>query len=221
MNFRKLFGSKPSQSAGSAAMEEARRALEGLPRAREHHYHFAHRFFPALVRQMGAATLFILANPDKAQPFLSAVWADVGQELPPDDRITTPPRLARIGPANLNGEAHLIAVIEMPPAQAVTEAHFVALTCASPEQPGDGEERDAFEERLRAVAVRYLTLEYGFSLDATQRTAFCEWTQDGSHLNRGDGPPPAADALWSFLTSGDEPGPHASFSPGSPPQSHQ
>lgn len=220
MNFRKLFGGKAAPSAESAEMEQVQRALEGLPRAREHHYHFAHRFFPALVRQMGAATLFILANPDKAPAFLSEVWADFGAEIPPDDRIATPPRLARIGQALLNTSPGLIALIEMPAAQAVTEAHFVALVCAESLDRADGESLEAFRERMREVAVRYLTLEYGFSLDGTPRTAFCEWTPDGSHLNRGDGPPPDADALWDFLTQGDEPSLKGSFSPGSPPQSH-
>jgi hypothetical protein len=61
-------------------------------------------------------------------------------------------------------------VISMPQPKHVTEAFFVAVVQSQDE------------------GVKYYILEKGLQNDGTPRTAFCEWTATGSHLNHGDGP---------------------------------
>ena len=72
-------------------------------------------------------------------------------------------------------------VISMPEAKHLTEAFFVAVV----EAPGD--------------VVRYYTLEKGSHDDGSPRTALCEWTADGRHLNFGDGPPATIDAFTESI----------------------
>ncbi len=218
MNIRKLLGLGNGDDDLQREVEHSLSAMDNLARPRDHHYFFAHRFFPARTRQLGATTLFILADHDRAQDFLDTTWRDVAQDIPPDDRIAEPPHVARVGPSSTSPST-LIAIVEMPPAQAVTEAHFIALVCSDlPDFDEDApEDTEEIRRRMRAAEVRYLTLEYGMSLDGRPRTAFCEWHQ-GTHLNRGDGPPPTPEDFWDFLEGQFDTPPLGSFTPPTQPK---
>ena len=72
------------------------------------------------------------------------------------------------------------AVVQMPPPQAVTEAHFVALVLkadTSQPQPAD----------TTSLPKWYFTLEKGVSLDGSDRTVLGGWTET-THTNYGEGP---------------------------------
>lgn len=198
MDLRKILGLPEQEVDVSALVDDAKQ-----PRAQ--HYIFAHRFLPALTFQMGVTTVLILANPEKSDLFLHKLWNDVAEknEIPLDEQITPDPLNAtveRVGDK-------LIAIVQLPPPQAVTEAHFVAIVSDLPPEPGDDdapESIEALRQQLRQTPLRYFSLENGYSLDNTPRTAFCEWTKEG-HLNMGDGPKPTREAFLGFLSAGDFP----------------
>lgn len=75
-------------------------------------------------------------------------------------------------------------VVTLPPPQGMTEAYFVALL----QKPGES-------------GGRVFTLELGFSLTAeSSHTVLCEWTPDGTHLNRGPGPTPDVELFLQTIT---------------------
>ena len=146
--------------------------------ARRHHYEFAHRVLRMMFLQDSMRFLALLKGP-RAQEFLLDVWTRVGAPIPADDRIE---------PEGLRGSHHELtsglfspaALIELPPATEIAEAHLVAAVLA------DG--------------PRYFTLEKGVALPAmTPRTVLCEWRAEGQHVNYGDGPAAEAGAFLAAV----------------------
>jgi len=127
--------------------------------------------------------LSILASPD-AHKFLSSLMQSVSEyyselEQGPDytvEEFTI--HKARVG-------RYSCAIIEMPQPRGRTEAFFVAaVLLADPDQ-------SMFDSKKGGL--RYFTLEKGFRLGGPPRTVLCEWTEEGSHVNYGDGPAPRLD----------------------------
>jgi hypothetical protein len=137
-------------------------------RPRMHHYLFAHRELPSIVRRFGP-NLAGLAREGHLDDALRTTWTRVGEALPPKDRLAPDGLAAELRPLS-HGDAILIT---MPPAVHVTEAHF-ALVVLTPDQ-----------------GVRYFVLEHAWHTDDTPYTVLGEWTERAHH-NLGEGP--AADA---------------------------
>ncbi len=199
-----------------AAKEELARMeqfVAASPGPRGQHYTFAHRFLPALARQMGAFILVILANDDKRDEFLQSVWADCGQGETGEDLVAPNGLRASVTRA---GE-QLVAIVTLPTPQRTTEAHFVAILSDLPPETDDADAESSDEARevlrllLRSMPVRYFTLEKGIELDGRARSVFCEWTEEGAHLNMGQGPSPDEGEFFRFLATQNFPPVRASF----------
>ncbi len=83
------------------------------------------------------------------------------------------------------------AVVEMPPPHAMTEAYFTAAVLLLDPTQGQLD--------LATAAVRYFTLELGFSLDNVPQTVLCEWGKDGAHINYGEGPTSDVEAFMAAV----------------------
>lgn len=82
----------------------------------------------------------------------------------------------------------MVALITLPPADALTEAYFVALVwkpyVLHPQPSG-------------TIMSRYITLEYGVDLAyCSPRPVLAEWTTARTHLNLGTGPEPDLEQFW-------------------------
>lgn len=142
---------------------------------RQHHYEFAHVVLRAIVFRAGPYLLELAANGG-----LTAVvhesWERIAETLPAESRLpATGLRGDRVDTPELTA-----AVITMPPAAHIAEAHLVALVA----DPGDRERLDFF------------TLEHTWTTDDRPATMLGRWTRDGRHLDLGDGPDPEP---YSFL----------------------
>jgi len=198
--------------------EELRARLDSQPRSRRQHYVFAHALLRAVAFEMGASLVLLLANSERSAEFLAELWGVAGRDQTGRDLVEP------IGlEANVYSRGdHIIALVSMPVPVGVTEAYFVAVVADPlPEPPTldeDGEisgaDRELFSLLLRSTPVRYFALEYGVSLGAPPRAAFCEWTVEGAHRNMGDGPAPDAESLLAFLIAQNFPSVRASFDPG-------
>jgi len=134
---------------------------------RQHHYEFAHVVLRAIVFRAGRLMLDLAAN-GGLTALVHESWDRVGEGLPPERRLPSDGlRGERIDTPDLSA-----AVIVLPPAEHVAEAHLVALVPG----PADAERIDFF------------TLEYALTPEGTPTTALGHWTRDGRHLNLGDGP---------------------------------
>ena len=143
---------------------------------RRHHYDFAHRLLPQLVRTEPDRLIDTLAS-ENGEEFLRYLWRVTEERLQPADRL--PFGLTRTIARLPSGQ--IAVVLGMPAPEAVTEAHLVAVV--------SGPER----------IVRYFTLEHGITFpEEHPRTVFCEWT-DTSHLNYGDGPAPEIPAFLDHI----------------------
>jgi hypothetical protein len=151
----------------------------GQPRC--HHYTLAHHALRQVAFGQPLAFFGALASPE-AYKLLSELLASVNEhcrheEPRPDFSVDD------IGIHPLRVGGRICLVLEMPRPRAVTETHFVAaglLKEPTEIAPSDDE---------HALPVRYFTLEFGLPERGEPRTVLCEWTNDGSHLNYGDGPP--------------------------------
>jgi hypothetical protein len=159
--------------------EEAllRGLLGDQPRARPHHYLFAHRVLPGRLWQNPSWFLETLYS-EHTLGFLLTRWGeaamglDESEFLPPEEKL-------RCNFFDLAG-GYRAAVISLPEARFVTEAHMVAMV-SRPEQ-----RRWLFFKT--DPVLRYFTLEYGLCEDLkTPRTVLCEWTPN-AHLNYDTGP---------------------------------
>lgn len=155
-------------------------ATDSQPRMQ--HYLFAHRALPSVTFGQPARMLEVLLG-DEAQQMLLNLWEQAGLQAPPSGLVQ---------PRGLSHTLHqldplrLLALVQLPPPQADTEAYFVGLLfeTTQPNWAGPPSPKSA----------RCFTLERGSDLFTQElRTVFCEWTGDGSHLNMGDGPPPSAE----------------------------
>lgn len=159
----------------------------GRPRC--HHYTFAHIALRQLAFQDPINCLGALASPN-ATEILCALWSSVDQHCQEQGESSTiNPREMVIHSDRINGFP--CAILEMPEPWFVSGAWYVALVVLLRSD----------EELLAASAkdLRYFTLEKGAMLDGSERTVFCAWTEEGSHLNFGDGPPPDLDSFLSHL----------------------
>jgi hypothetical protein len=149
-----------------------------------HHYTLAHYGLRQLGLQDPLLYLGALGSP-RAHEFLGMVMEDLS------DHCAQRNEFADFGAADLKVHCLRIgvfpcAVVEMTEPLGTTEAFFTALVLLVDPAAVTPEERET-------LPSRYFTLEKGFSLDATPRTVFGEWTKDGTHLNYGDGPAPNLD----------------------------
>lgn len=182
MNFKSLFGARPAPAA------------EPLTNARGQHYCFAHRLMPQVAHQFGANTVLLLDRPDDAPGFLQRRWQAAAQDLHGIDLVAPDGLSARVHQRG----GQLAAVVALPAPLVTPEAYFIAIVCEIPPQaPADKSDAslDNYRETLAQIPVIYWTLEYGFTLDDSRRTALCQWTNEGSHLNFGDGPAPDESAF--------------------------
>jgi hypothetical protein len=161
-----------------------------LDSPRCHHYTLAHVALRQVALTRPVEFLAVLASRD-ATRFLSDLLRQVsancrGREDRPDfsvDDITV--HTVRAG-------GYPCAVIEMPRARAVAEAHMVAaVVLADPNRP------PADDEEPR---VRYFTLEKGMTFGGPPRTVLCEWS-DEAHMNYGDGPPAEVPAFVAAIAA--------------------
>ncbi|HEY1016394.1 MAG TPA: hypothetical protein VGE07_27035 [Herpetosiphonaceae bacterium] len=157
---------------------------------RMQHYLFAHRALPSVTFGQPARMLEVLLG-DEAQQMLLNLWEQAGQQAPPSGQVA---------PRGLGHSLHqldplrLLVLVQLPPPQADTEAYFVGLLfeTAQPSWAGPSSPK----------AARCFTLERGSDpFTQQERTVFCEWTSDSSHLNMGDGPPPAAEEFIQAIRS--------------------
>lgn len=167
---------------------------------RAHHYRFAHYALREIARANPAGYLGMVST-EEGLAALVRLWEQVGETLPPDDRL--PPRglAAELRSA---GE-YEIALVTLPSPVNVTEAFFTAfavgpLTHLREFVTADAPNTSDFVEAFKQLPAFYYTLEVGFNLPGrAPRTVFGEWTADGSHANYGDGPPPTRDAFFERI----------------------
>jgi hypothetical protein len=150
--------------------------------ARTHHYTFAHRALSGLFHSNPAHFMHLVGK--EGDMFLHFYWHRVAERLPDEQRL--PPIGLGVDLYETDNGSQ-VAVITLPPPEGVTEAHLTAACYRPPEEEGgdDG-------------LARYFTLEKGASFDEP-RTALCEWTRDGVHMNYGTGPDPEVEALLTVL----------------------
>lgn len=165
------------------------------PGPRPHHYVYAHKMLPKLFH--GDPTLFIATMLDARETFLRKVWDDLGQRVEDNDgpRARLPSDGLGVYFERLPKDV-LVAVVELPEAKYMPEAHLVAFVYQLPES-AQGRLRPG-----RAGMARMFTLEYGLSLQGDEpRTVLCEWSADGTHRNLGDGPPATIDDFIEKIAS--------------------
>lgn len=154
-----------------------------MPRGQ--HYVFAHRALPSLFENDSARLLDLLGR--GGDDFLLYLWNKVGEGMEASDLVAG---------TGLHCEIkHLehgltVALVALPPPQAVPEAYFVGMVYGAPKESASSE-----NEPIRL----YLTLEKGLKLpEGTTRTVLCEWA-NGVHSNMGDGPEPEMEAFFTAV----------------------
>ena len=136
---------------------------------RQHHYEFAHVVLRAIAFRVGRLMLE-LADTGGLTTLVHESWDRVGEGLPPELRLASDGlRAERVEAPELTA-----AVITLPPAEHVAEAHLVALVAG----PDDQEHAEFF------------TLERAWTPAGEPATALGQWTRDGQHLDLGPGPEP-------------------------------
>jgi len=205
---------------GEAKREAARQAKLAAtrPRARQQHYLFAHKMLPQIAFDFGAASVLMLSDSEKAADFLERVWRDCGEGLQGRDLVALDG--ASVGLAvetRRVADDEMISIVSLPAPQVTPEAYFVALMCDAVPQsvPNDGspESLELWKLLVRSTPVRVFTLELSQDEGGREGTVFCEWTNDGRHVNMGDGPPADKNAFFAFLAAQGFPRPQASFDP--------
>ncbi|HEU4327029.1 MAG TPA: hypothetical protein VFS21_28065 [Roseiflexaceae bacterium] len=170
----------PAQPAPPAPAQRRNGQPDVSEEPRAQHYSFAHRLLPSLAWQNPDRLRMTLAG-DEPLPFLMRLWRDIGEHLPPHQRLD---------PAGLAAEtrshgAYQILLITLPPPVAITEAYFAACVFGP--------------HTHRAVPLRYFTLEESYSFFSHQRTTVLgEWRPTG-HDNLGAGPEPDLDAFYTRI----------------------
>ena len=146
------------------------------------HYQLAHVAIRSVAMQDPHGFMSLMAS-EKAFAVLASLLEQVAEHCadPPtfDADDLTLHRVRVLGSPCL--------IVEMPPATAPAEAHFVAAWLAV----NDGPE---------TAQLRYFTLEAaGESYPA--RTVLGEWDAEGKHLNYGAGPEPSVEAFTQAVTA--------------------
>ncbi|MFG3225386.1 hypothetical protein ACGF07_11500 [Kitasatospora sp. NPDC048194] len=139
---------------------------------RPHHYRFVHRVLSRQVLEFGPRVTTPAPDGGSLLPVLTGIWDDLGQSLPPEDRLPSHGLDCR----HLATDDHTMLLVTLPAPVGATEAHFAAAV-----------------HPRGAKAVRYLTLEHALNpFDGSVGTVLGEWTTE-SHLNHGPGPSPVAE----------------------------
>ena len=153
---------------------------------RMQHYQFAARALPAMVFREPEGILRLLAGADRDR-FLADIWTRTGAELGIEGSAGLPPT----GAVHDLGTGHHAVVVTMPAPENAAEAHFVAIAF----RPGNAAQGD----RVKRPDVRYFALERSGFSEGPPITMLCEWTRDGTHINRGVGPAATVEAFLKAL----------------------
>jgi hypothetical protein len=162
------------------------------------HYAFAHLALRELLFREPLRWVGVLYGPD-AEKFLAELWRAVTRQC------RAAGQTANLGAEGmriyqLGLEPCPIVAVQMPPARAATEAHFIGLVLLPPD---DDDTRDTSpgEEAAdeRKPRLLYYTLEKAARSGAEDRTTLCSWTAQGSHLNHGEGPPADLESFGMVL----------------------
>jgi hypothetical protein len=146
---------------------------------RRHHYAFAHRVLPLIMRNPDVDLAHLAGDLERLGGSLRATWERVGLDHAESERL--PPDGLAVERRDVGDAEGLL--VTLPPARHVAEAIFVLVAPLDP--PG---------------ARRYVTLEAGW--DVVHRrpyTVLGEWSDRG-HLNLGDGPPAEGDAFVAAVS---------------------
>ena len=161
-----------------------------MPAARTGHYLFAHRILREVALDDPTLVLGVLSG-SRANEFLNRLIDHVrpacrekGEEVGFDaaDLEVSGGRVGNFP----------CALVRMPDAVGVAEAHFVAMVLLL-----DMRQKDAPIEKSK---LRYFTLEASYAIDGKKSAAFCEWTHD-AHLNLGFVETPTFDAFVKLVTA--------------------
>ena len=146
---------------------------------RQHHYEFAHVVLRAIVFRAGSLLLDLAAD-GGLTALVHESWQRIGESLPEERRLpATGLRGDRFDTSELSA-----AVITLPRAEHIAEAHLVALVA----DPADPSRLDFF------------TLEHSWTEDDAPATVIARWTRDARHLTLGDGPTPNPDDFLAAIT---------------------
>jgi hypothetical protein len=159
--------------------------------ARPHPYNFVHVLLPQLAWRRPDAVRRELSDPALARDLLHYVWDKAAEDLPATDKVA--PRGLRLSWHEVAGR--VTALIQMPPPQATSEAHFAALVY-------EDEEVDEGTE----ARPRYFILEatLGLTTEDGTPTMVGEWNGEvHRHLGRGPagGRPDTASAFLLALAT--------------------
>ena len=164
-------------------------AAADMPAARTGHYLFAHRTLREVALDDPTLVMGVLAG-SRANEFLNRLidharpaCREKGEEIG-FDAADLEVSAGRVG-------NFPCALVRMPQAVGVAEAHFVAMVLLADMRKKDGP--------LGQAKLRYFTLEASFPIDGKPSAAFCEWTHD-AHLNLGFVETPTMDAFVKLVT---------------------
>ena len=87
------------------------------------------------------------------------------------------------------------AILKMPAPTNPVEAYFIAIVGRLPAEQLSAQLSNAEAGPL----IDYYTLERPVEVTPEDRSVFCAWTDDGSHINYGSGPEPTLEAFSPFL----------------------
>ncbi|GAA4354636.1 hypothetical protein GCM10023185_16640 [Hymenobacter saemangeumensis] len=144
--------------------------------ARTHPYNFVHVLLPQLAWRRPEAVRRELSDPGLARDLLHYVWDKAGEGLPVSEKV--PPRGLRLSWHEVAGR--VTALVQLPPPQATSEAHFAALVYEQNEAPDDDD--------VPELRPRYFTLEATLGLSTGEGTPTVIGERNAEahrHLGRG------------------------------------
>ncbi len=163
-----------SHQAGDKVTTYSKTPAKTMVLPRTQHYVFAHRMLPTLFFEEPA--MFIATFEKGGNKFLHFLWNLLGDEASELAAESLDYQIKRLE------NNTTIALITLPPPQAMTEAYFVAAV-------------------FRPQGNRFITLEYSFNfIEGSPITVLGEWTTT-SHLNLGDGPEPTLEAFFEKVVN--------------------
>jgi len=162
---KKYFRSKTSEETGEDIID--RRMKEN----NEYHYFFTHYILRKLFYEQPLKTIEILNSSDKLE-FLGYVLEYCYESIESDS-----PKLSLddFDTHYFEFKEYKCLLIVMPKPKGATEAYMVCLV---------------MKENENEVIKRYITLEKGIDMKGMSYPVLCEWGEDGSHGNMGEGPSP-------------------------------
>ena len=176
-----MAGPAGAHECGGVRMADIEAAKLAEDEPRQHHYEFAHVVLRAIAFRLNSGLVDIAAA-GRLTEELRGTWERVGAGLPEPDRIPADGLVAAVYDAT----SLTAAVITLPAAEHIAEAHFAALVMGRK----DADRAEDAEGDGAAVAPSYFLLEHSWTPDDEPITTLTQWTRDGRHLNMGEGPPP-------------------------------